>query len=331
MAALEELVLELTDQCPQRCLHCSSNSGPTEHAELRPSVATRLVTEASELGARKLSLGGGEPTASPLFLEILHKANNRGLAVEIFTCGVTQEDTPWPRELIDEVRHLHPLKAIFSVHGPDEETHDGITQKPGSFCTMAESLTRCVEAGIHCETNFVPLKLNFCHFREVVELSAARGAKRLSVLRFVPQGRGLQNRVGLELSREQENMFLSDLQEYRRRAPIDIRTGSPFNGIVPGEPVPCRAGTEKLVVQADGNVLPCEVFKHATVREWGLSVYERSLREILSSPNLLPLRNLLRHGNCITCPVHSMLRTLQMRGDTDATERRQVPKSAVHV
>jgi radical SAM protein with 4Fe4S-binding SPASM domain len=127
------------------------------------------------------------------------------------------------------------------------------------------------------------------------------------VLRFVPQGRGLDHRRELELDTREEHAFVSELVRLRRRSSVEIRTGSPFNGIVPGNAVPCRAGELKLVIQGDGNVLPCEVYKHKEARDWGLSVLRSSLTEILESPVLRELRRGIREMGCLRCPVHSVL------------------------
>jgi len=276
------------------------------------------------MASRKVSFGGGEPVCSPLLLECVKRVVALGMTAEVFTCGTVESATSvaaWPDDLIDQLRELPLLKLIFSVHAPDKDIHDSITRVPGSFSAMVDSLTRCVAAGIHCEINLVPLKPNWAMFSELVDLAATHGAKKVSVLRFVPQGRGEANRAALELSSRDEGAFIEHLLSVRDGSGIDIRTGSPFNEILPNNRVPCRAGTQKLVVQADGNVLPCEVFKHPQARNWGLSVYHDSISGILGSEALSGLRAMHKRGECVVCPVHHSLRSRQMRGVVDACQR----------
>lgn len=317
MRGLQELVLELTDRCPLRCRHCSSESGPRCGNHLPADRVLGLIAEAAELGATQISFGGGEPTGSPLFLSALWHTAALGLCSEVFTCGVSPDGGslgPLPGRLIAESSGVPRGKFIFSVHGHTPELHDELTRVRGSFDCMLASLDACLASGIACEINFVPLRPNAASFADVIGLAEVRGIRRASLLRFVPQGRGLYSRDELELMPEEEGVFIRGILELRSRTDVEIRTGSPFNGIVPGNSVCCRAGAAKLVVQADGNALPCEVFKHRDRREWRLSVNELSLYDILQSPQLRRLVAFLRQSDCKTCPVHSRLRSSRARG-----------------
>lgn len=311
MNGFEELTLELTDWCPSLCIHCSSNSGPACANELGRHLALRLVDEAKNLGAQKVSFGGGEPTASEGFLSVLRHTLALGMHAEIFTCGFESQSgrpTSLDNQLLDAIAPLRNVKLIFSAHGAREETHDAVTQKRGSFDALVGSITASHAREITCEMNFVPLRVNIADFSKLVDLAEQLGMGRVSVLRFVPQGRGLTNIRQLELSASEEDAFVAELVRLRAETDVEIRTGSPFNRIVPGNAVPCRAGSGKLVVQADGNVLPCEVFKHDDRKEWNLSVHRQCISEMLKSPELRALRAFLENTSCLDCPVHKALR-----------------------
>jgi len=307
----EELTLELTDWCPSKCLHCSSGSGPNCTNKLTYEVALRLVNEAGQLGAAKLSLGGGEPTACESFLPIVRRTLETGMLVEVFTCGLattTHGITSLPPAIIESCAGIKGIKFIFSFHGASAEAHDHITQTLGSYEYLLTSLQNCLQAEIECEMNFVPLRVNVHEFGHLIIIAKKLQIPRISILRFVPQGRGALNRAELELNPEEEDLFVSEVLRQREATTVEIRTGSPFNGIVPGNQVPCRAGFGKLVVQADGNVLPCEVFKHHKRCQWGLSVHNMTLSQIVESPQVSDLHDRLHYTNCLECPVHRALR-----------------------
>lgn len=329
MKGFEELTLELADWCPSLCIHCSSNSGPYCRNRLGRDLATRLVEEAKSLGAEKVSFGGGEPTASEDFLSVLQHTLALGMQAEVFTCGFRVscgEPASLEDEILDAMASLENVKLIFSTHGACSQIHDLVTQTPGSFRALVESLNACKAREIKCEMNFVPLRVNVAEFNRLVHLADALGVGRLSVLRFVPQGRGHRNARQLELSAKEEDAFVTELVQLRTEAVVDIRTGSPFNGIVPGNAVPCRAGSGKLVVQADGNVLPCEVFKHDERREWNLSVHSQRVSEILESPDVRALRTFLENTSCLDCPVHRALRGHKVA----ETQDEQISKAALY-
>ncbi len=195
MAHLQELVLELTDCCPLQCVHCSSHSGAVCSSRLPFQTPVRLVREAGQLGATKVSLGGGEPMCSPDLLAVIRTVADVGATPEIFTCGA--RGTPpvaIPDTMIRPLAAVPHLRVIFSIHGSTPHVHDSITEVPGSFRALTQSLDRFLQAGVQCELNFVPLRVNVAQFLEVVRFAEKRGVSRLSLLRFVPQGRGKRSR-----------------------------------------------------------------------------------------------------------------------------------------
>lgn len=314
---LQELVVELTDRCPLSCRHCSSGSGPACKSTLARDALFGVLADAVGLRTSRISYGGGEPTIAPLFMAALQETARLGLSAEVFTCGITFSRTQacvcFPKDLVAALSRIGgDLTLVFSLHGSCAQIHDAVTGVKGSFDLVTQSLRRCTEAGLHCTANFVPTRLNAAHFTNLVRFLESRAVDKLSVLRFVPQGRGLSNRDLLEMSREEEDDFVEELLDLRGHAALEIRTGSPFNGIISDNNVPCRAGFQKLVIQADGNVLPCEVFKDATRRDWGASINQMSLAQILDSPQFAALRKTLFEGKCAACPVHSILRANQV-------------------
>jgi radical SAM protein with 4Fe4S-binding SPASM domain len=279
-------------------------------------TVTRVLAEAAALRAKQITFGGGEPTMSPSFQEAVQEATGSGFTTEVFTCGANGYTdghlVPLPTRLLRNLAHPQgQLTFVFSFHGACSAVHDAMTGVDGSFDCMTESLRRCKRSGVRCTANFVPTRLNASVLPGLVSLLEDLTIPKLSVLRFVPQGRGMSNRKQLELNREEEDAFVDKLMHLRNIANIEIRTGSPFNGIVPDNNVPCRAGHQKLVIQANGNVLPCEVFKHHGRCHWGASVHDASLSEIMGSPGYVALHKTLLEGHCVTCPVHRILRANQ--------------------
>ena len=306
---LKELVIELTDQCPQTCRHCSSCSSPVCSNHLSREVVHRILKEAVHLETKKVCFGGGEPTLSPLFAETLEIVSQTGMASEVFTCGLNLDSQDQPimlrPEITEALAKAENTTAIFSVHGHNAELHDCLTQVTDSFEIMQTSIEACMNAGITCVANCVPTKLNYSCLREIVGFVESLGMRKLSLLRFVSQGRGETFSDELSLTHEEENEFVQDLLSLRHETKTELRTGSPFNGIVPDSFTPCRAAISKIVIQADGNTIPCEVFKASRRKDWGASVYSQSIEDILNSQSLSELREELIGSHCSVCPIHS--------------------------
>jgi radical SAM protein with 4Fe4S-binding SPASM domain len=277
---------------------------------LDSSTCYRLIDEAAKLGVTQISFGGGEPTSVAIFLDLIAAVISNGMKAEIFSCGISVRNATLKdlsSRLLSKLADWRNVKIIFGFLGGSASVHDSTTQVEGSFALTLRSLENAKDCGLISEINFVPLKPNIKNFGELVRLAESRGIPRINVLRFVPQGRGELFRSQLELSFVEEQKFLRELAALRRRSHVTIRTGSPFNGLLPDPPVPCKAGATKLVIQSDGNVIPCEVFKHSARRAWELSAYENSLSDLLASKRLSSIQTLVGQPKCFECPVHSVL------------------------
>lgn len=58
---IRELKIELTKECPLRCLHCSSNGLPQAPENIEPSIVADLIQEFVDMGGKVLAISGGEP------------------------------------------------------------------------------------------------------------------------------------------------------------------------------------------------------------------------------------------------------------------------------
>lgn len=116
--------------------------------------------------------------------------------------------------------------------------------------------------GISTGLHFVAMSRNYRELPEVCSLARDLGASGVSVLRFVPQGRGRLLMEG-ELDRLQSLELKRTIQRLRAEGHT-IRTGSPLNHLWLNDPPECMSAIDRLIVAADGRVYPCDAFKHIT-------------------------------------------------------------------
>jgi radical SAM protein with 4Fe4S-binding SPASM domain len=92
------------------------------------------------------------------------------------------------------------------------------------------------------------------------------GVQDLSVLRFVPQGRGEGNKEKLILTKEEVAQLVEYLAEEKaKRKFVKVGSHLDFRFLIDrSTPKPCTAGIEKCLVEANGKVIPCAVFKGMT-------------------------------------------------------------------
>jgi radical SAM protein with 4Fe4S-binding SPASM domain len=300
---LNELKLELTQQCPLACMHCSTESHRQKSSALSEQTILRLLREAAQLGAKKVAFSGGEPLLVPFLPNLISQAATVGIQSTVYTCGAADfELTPLSVPSAMKLGKSGLRRLIFSIYSADPDMHNSIT-KYRSFSTTVLALQNALEAGVSAEIHFVAMNRNFRDLLALVDEAARWGVKRVSVLRFVPHGRG-------KSIAEQEDLTVDEMHELgelilvarQTHTQVEVRAGSPYNILGIGH-TPCDAAQDVLVVNHRGEIFPCDAFKNVSVpdQEFG-SVLSRSLREVWEQSKYLNLvRSELAAGPGVTC------------------------------
>ena len=142
---LNQLDIELTERCPNDCVHCWINR-PAHDADARRREMTTeqvkdVLRQAADLGCLQVRLTGGEPLLRPDFEEIYVFARRLGLKVWIFTSG-----RPITPRLADLFARMPPLRVIeITVYGMRRETYEAVTRAPGSYAQFRRGLELLLE------------------------------------------------------------------------------------------------------------------------------------------------------------------------------------------
>lgn len=296
---LNEITIEITQQCPNKCVHCSSLSSPTKTTCLSLQTVMEVVDDAVSLGCELISLSGGEPFLYPELPQIVNHIAGHNIQCNIYTsgiCYVEGKPTSVPVGLIEGLKGK-VWKYIVNVESSDEATYDNIlgTSFHG-FDMMKQFISDAVAMGEVVEAHFVPMKLNYQQIPSVLEMCNQWGVSKVSFLRFVAQGRGFDNVSKLLLDDTEMREARQLMKECLVNKTIDLRIGIPF--IECDKRLNCLAGISKLDVRYDGKVYPCEAFKNENLKHLisfeADNVKERSLKEIYNkSEHLLQTRKLL--------------------------------------
>lgn len=110
------MVWELTLACDLNCRHCGSRAGKARSDEISTPEALRLCDELVALGARRVTLAGGEPTLRRDWPMIAGALTGKGVKVNILT------------------------NVAFSLDGC-ELTHEYVRRVEGQW----EHLLRCID------------------------------------------------------------------------------------------------------------------------------------------------------------------------------------------
>jgi radical SAM protein with 4Fe4S-binding SPASM domain len=306
---LSELTIEVTRRCPLNCLICSSNGGNLYPDELGSKELKKAIFDARTLGAKTVSFSGGEPLEHPQIADLCKYAKKQGFNVHIYTSGNVRDNKyligPIDEATISCFARMRVDKMIFGLQGPNEEVHDLITGVSGSFSNAIDSIKKTVKKAIPAEIHCVPTRLNYKNLPELIDLARELGIKQISLLRFVPQGRGETNRHLLNLNREELFSLRTIIKGMVCSRNPQIRIGAPFNAFGLSTGIRCSIGKSRATIRADGRVFPCEATKDVQ-GSFGNDLHTASLMDIWKNCALLEdarnISHLIDKSFCKDCP-----------------------------
>lgn len=174
-------------------------------------------------------------------------------------------------------------KIVFDYQAYEHETDEYLMGRNRQmYSCLLDSLLNVSNVGLETDVHFIPMKPNYREIPDILEMLEIAGINNISILNFVPQGRGSKNLDDLKLSDNDLVQFMKVLDNSRYLYSGNIRIGIPLMGDSSHK---CNAGLEKLDIKFDGTVLPCPAFKEldiATMKKYGIkhySIYE-NLEEV---------------------------------------------------
>jgi radical SAM protein with 4Fe4S-binding SPASM domain len=279
---------------------------------LDPSILTRLVKEFACIGGEKVCLSGGEPLCYKELQNVIKLCQKENLNISLYTTGITRINGSLQPidEKTAEFLAKNNVKTIFSLHGAQPSTNDKLTRIPGSFLNTLKTIKRTKNAGVQVELHVVPTALNYNELKDIAKIANSFGIKKISWLRFVPQGRGGLNKNLLQLDNIQIQKLTEIKEEIEQLYPsLIVRTGAPFNILCPEEPASCDAGISILTIRPDGYISPCDAFKRFVKSDRYDNILKNSLSEIWKDSYILnlirALHNLESTSSCTSCSLYS--------------------------
>jgi len=259
--SLDEVKIEVTHNCPLGCVHCSSVTDKANQIEISKEKCIQLIDEASELGVKSIVISGGEPLIWTHIREVVDYISRKNIIAVVYTSGNVFVGSA--KKLLSELVQLGLRRIAFSVYSNVAAEHNKITRKANSFKNTIDAIKSAVSLGIDTEIHFVAMANNYRKIPALVELAKTLNVGRVSILRFVPQGRGAIIKEKETLNKAQ-HLELKKIIETIRDTGFEIRTGSPFNFLHVNKNPKCLAGQDRLIITPDLRIYPCDAFKHIT-------------------------------------------------------------------
>ena len=262
----------ITERCNYNCLHCFHAADNERHREeFSKEEAFRMLEEAARCGITGIRLTGGEPTLYPHFREVVEEIGKQGLFLNTLVTNGALLNT----ELIDFVKELHPnFRIVLSFDGIG--THDWLRQHEGSEEQVKKAIAACKKAGLNVKINMNVNRRNRAVAFDSVKMLSDLGVNEVRMIKTTEAPRWQLNAADdslticeyYDLSAE----FAKQYKESGLHLPVTIWQSLYLNGekeifrILPVKASACRydenglicnAMTNKISVQANGNIIPC--------------------------------------------------------------------------
>jgi MoaA/NifB/PqqE/SkfB family radical SAM enzyme len=211
---MARMIIELTNRCNLRCLHCFEE----RHAatgELPLAIIEQVLREGQGCGISHLAFTGGEPTLHRHFATIVER-----VCQAAYTYSLVSNGSTFPQIAPLLWRSRPWFKGVtFSLDGAREATHDQLRGR-GSFRAVMRAASVCVMRDLPFTLNMVLTARNRHEVAEMVELAGRLGSAgvRFGWLMSTPET-ALR---GLDLPPQERHEVEAEIRRLRREALVAV-------------------------------------------------------------------------------------------------------------
>lgn len=181
---LRFLALDLTRTCQAQCTHCYNQSSPSgTHGEMTREDWLSLLDQAAAAGVTQVQFIGGEPTLHPDIADLINKAVEHAMAVEVFSNLIHVRATLWP------VLRQRGVTLATSYYSDQAAEHEAVTAHRGSYAKTKANITKALAYGIPLRAAIVDVREGQRIDQAITELREM-GVQRIRTDRLRKIGRG---------------------------------------------------------------------------------------------------------------------------------------------
>ncbi|MCL2863588.1 MAG: radical SAM protein [Methanimicrococcus sp.] len=242
----EQVTISITEECPNRCLHCALPN-KNNHSKLTADAVKDAIDQAINAGATNIIFDGGEPLGYDGLEELISYVDPKKAIACMFTsgAGLTEEKAA-------ALKKAGLYSISVSIDSPYEEKHDEMRGVSGIFKKAINGISNALKAGLLVNMYIVLAPHNADDLDAVKRLAIVAGVHELSFYEIVPTGRWLDRRDGV-LTAEQHKKF----EEFVENCNQDPTCPKIFSGPLVINEFGCMAGRQWLHITPEGNILPC--------------------------------------------------------------------------
>jgi len=289
---LLSIELEFTRKCNLRCIYCYSHGGIPREDELSTQELKSVISQAQDLGAKKIILlGGGEPLLYKGFEDIVLYTHSLGLQQVLFTNG-TVINKKTARFLL-----RRGVSVIIKQNSFRKDVQDRLAAVRGAFDNIQHGIKILMDAGYSNGGPFLGIQTVICrqNFEELP--SMWKWARENSIVPYFEiltlQGRAKENR-GLNVSLSEMKTLFEYLEHIDKERYGLIWRSHPVIAAFS-----CKRHLYSCLINSQGHVQPCTGIDISVG-----NIRNEPLRKILDNSEVIKkLRNVYKNleGRCNDC------------------------------
>lgn len=311
---LNNLQIELTDSCNERCIHCYMPQSLKDRAyEMNFDAVKDLLEQYRAMNGVKVVLSGGEIFLHKDLFKILDLCRN----LDLFVLLQTNLLILTPKNL-DRLKNLRIFNIQVSLYSTDIIVHDSITTKKGSCVRTMENIRRLVEADIPIIIACPVMKQNFDSVAMVQAFAESLGVEVYYDYIMMAQSDGVTENLDHRISLSQTRDMINFLLEHKKKFRMAIETSSSDRELVSKHfarrRTVCSILSTGICVSPDGIAYPCPGWKdfrlgdlaQSSLRSiWVASEKTRELRSVDMESDFEKCRGCTLRNFCDMCAVYN--------------------------
>lgn len=299
---------ELTERCNLACVHCFINQPAGSHEardrELTTKQIRSILDQIADAGCLYLLLTGGEVLLRPDFVDIYGYAKQKGMLVTVFSNGTLL--TP---RIADYLAEWPPQSLEITLYGATEETHDRVTQVPGSYAQCRRGIEVALERDLPLRLKTIVMRSNRHELEDMKALATELGVKFRRDALIWPRFDGGEQPCAQRLS-PQEIVDLDQNDPERMREWREAYSRAP-DLTRPESVYACGAGRHAFHVDCSGRLSVCMMARQRgfDLLEGGFQEGWEALRKVIGAKRSAdnPCRTCSVGVLCPQCPGWSQL------------------------
>lgn len=281
---LRDVHIEITSKCNERCLHCYI---PDEYKlkSITPDLFYNIIKQCSEMKVLHVNISGGEPMMHKEFCNFIRECKVNNLSVNILS-NLTLLNENVIAAMID-----NPLLSVqTSLYSMNENIHDSITQKKGSFTKTKKAILRLIKEGVPLQISCPVINQNKDSYQDVVKWANENDIQaNVSNIIMGTYDKTLDN-LKCRMSLCDMEKFILDTNQYNTP---EVNT---FNA----NDFVCNVCNSSICINQDGDIYPCAGWQSYVIDNIS---NDRLINIWQNSKKIKELRGVRKKDfpTCITC------------------------------